>query len=116
LFSNIITNAIKFSRKNPLVEIRSRELPKQAVDDYPSLKSSKQYVEIVFKDNGIGFDQKYANQIFTIFQRLNSREKYPGTGVGLALCKKIVENHRGLIKAEGVVDQGATITVVLPLQ
>lgn len=73
------------------------------------------YYEITFKDNGIGFDQKYAEQIFTMFQRLGSGGDYAGTGIGLAICKKVVQTHYGLIFAEGKNDIGAMIHVILPV-
>jgi two-component system CheB/CheR fusion protein len=74
------------------------------------------YVEIIFKDNGIGFEQKYADQIFTIFQRLHNKESYSGTGIGLALCKKIIENHEGEIFAESKENEGAVFHIILPLK
>jgi len=70
--------------------------------------------ELKFEDNGIGFDQLYADQIFTMFRRLHSHHDYPGTGIGLALCKKIVENHRGYIFASGQSGKGASFTIYLP--
>jgi light-regulated signal transduction histidine kinase (bacteriophytochrome) len=73
-------------------------------------------VEITFQDNGIGFEQKYAEQIFTIFQRLHNRENYSGTGIGLALCKKIIGNHQGEIFANSKEDQGAIFHIILPLK
>ena len=72
------------------------------------------YVEIKFTDNGIGFESKYSEQIFTIFQRLHGKQSYSGTGIGLALCRKIVENHHGLITAEAELGVGATFTIILP--
>ena len=75
----------------------------------------RQYVKLVFEDNGIGFDQQYAKQIFTIFQRLNDRQSYSGTGIGLALCKKIVENHQGYISAYSEPGKGARFVIFLPL-
>jgi len=71
---------------------------------------------LTFKDNGIGFEQQYAEKIFTIFQRLNSREEYGGTGVGLALCKRIVDHHNGYIEAVSEPGKGATFLIYLPLE
>jgi hypothetical protein len=79
------------------------------------LHASVNYVELIFKDNGIGFEQKHAKQIFTIFKRLNSKEKFEGTGIGLALCKKIVDNHHGIIEAESEVGKGTSFKVILPI-
>jgi len=72
--------------------------------------------EITVTDNGIGFDPRYAGRIFRVFERLHGRDAYPGTGIGLALCRRIAESHGGAISAEGVPGEGATFTVTLPLQ
>lgn len=80
------------------------------------MDSSAPFLELIFKDNGIGFEQEYAEQIFDIFQRLNSNHQYSGTGIGLALCKKIVENHKGYITAESEPNKGSTFKVYLPLE
>ena len=71
--------------------------------------------ELVFRDNGIGFDEKYLPQMFTLFQRLHTREKYEGTGLGLAICRRIVEMHQGRIRAESKEGVGSTFYVTLPL-
>ncbi|HVD96715.1 MAG TPA: ATP-binding protein [Cytophagaceae bacterium] len=113
LFYNIIGNAIKFCDKDPLIRISCSEPEKDELKKN-NLSPGKAYVKIVFKDNGIGFDQQYAEQIFTIFQRLNDKTTYKGTGIGLALCKKIVINHGGAIYAKSVVGEGTEISVILP--
>ena len=82
---------------------------------YVSLDEKLAYCEIIFKDNGIGFDQKYAEKIFTMFQRLSSGGEYPGTGIGLAICKKVVQTHYGEIFAVGSENEGAAIHVILPI-
>ncbi|MEO8583255.1 MAG: PAS domain S-box protein [Flavitalea sp.] len=116
LFGNLISNAIKFSRESPKIEICSRILTREeAQSDDKILRDAKSYIEISFADNGIGFERQYSEQIFIIFQRLNTRQQYAGTGIGLALCQKIVQNHGGIIYAEGKPGLGATITIVLPL-
>jgi chemotaxis family two-component system sensor kinase Cph1 len=74
------------------------------------------YYRIKFEDNGIGFEQKYESKIFTLFQRLHLHEEYSGTGIGLALCKKIVENHGGFINATSELGKGATFNVYLPVE
>jgi signal transduction histidine kinase len=79
------------------------------------LNPDRKYIELLFKDNGIGFDQKFAEQIFTIFEKLNSSNLYTGSGIGLALCKRIVENHQGVILASSRLNSGATFKVYLPV-
>ena len=81
-----------------------------------NLRASGPHLEIVFQDNGIGFEQEYADQIFQIFQRLHGRSEYSGSGVGLAICKKVVENHNGTMTAQGELDKGATFTILLPIE
>ncbi len=83
-------------------------------NSFPNLKPDKDYCRITFSDNGIGFDQEYADKIFTIFQRLNEQSLFGGYGIGLALCRKIVENNNGAIFAEGKQLEGATFTIILP--
>ncbi|MBP6657754.1 MAG: chemotaxis protein CheR, partial [Bacteroidia bacterium] len=118
LFYDIIHNSLKFSNPDiPLeIEISTRKIKKKDLLSYPNLKQELQYCEICFKDNGIGFDQKYGEQIFTMFQRLSSAGEYPGTGIGLAICRKVVQTYFGEIYAEGKEGEGATIHVILPLE
>lgn len=114
LFANLVGNSLKFSSTSPRIGIRSRVLTGKD-SGFPELADSPvTYVALYFSDNGIGFEQKYADQIFMIFQRLHTRSEYSGTGIGLALCQKIVENHQGYIKAEGEPGKGAVFTVLLP--
>lgn len=115
LFSNLISNSLKFSKDNPEVKIISRIISKEEALAFPQLNQAKQYAEITVSDNGIGFDQKHADQIFTIFQRLNSDTNYKGTGIGLAICKKVVQNHGGYISASGKPGEGATFNIYLPV-
>jgi signal transduction histidine kinase len=117
LFSNLLSNSLKFSKGQPVVKISSsRVTGKEIVRLFPSVDTAQPYVKVVFADNGIGFDQKYADKIFTIFQRLHSRDEYAGTGIGLALCKRIVDNHFGYIAAKGEPGKGSTFTIYLPLE
>ena len=114
LFSNLVSNALKYTKKNepPRVRIRYEEGPAVATNNKePEARFGRIYIE----DNGIGFDQKYAEQIFDMFRRLHSNAEYEGTGIGLALCKKIVDMHRGHISAIGRPGEGAVFIVSLPL-
>jgi len=116
LFGNLIGNSLKFSKTDPRITISSRTLqPDESQKIKPSLDNTRRYVQLSFKDNGIGFEQQYAEKVFTIFQRLNSREEYSGTGIGLALCKRIVDHHHGHIEAVSTLGQGATFFIYLPL-
>ena len=103
LLQNLISNALKY---------RGKEAPRILIS---ALYDSKKECTVCLKDNGIGFDQKDASRIFDIFQRLHLRNEYEGSGIGLAICKKIVENHRGSIWADAKLGQGATFCFTLPL-
>lgn len=118
LFYNIIGNALKFTKKDvvPQITISSQTLSEEAKRHFPQLETHKDYVEITFSDNGIGFNQEYANKIFTIFQRLNESSLYGGYGIGMAVCKKIVEVHKGMIFAKGAPKKGASFIIILPFQ
>jgi light-regulated signal transduction histidine kinase (bacteriophytochrome) len=116
LFSNLMGNALKFADKEqPEITVTSRMLSATEIAERPKLDPALQYVQICFADNGIGFEQQYAQQIFVIFQRLNDKHRYKGTGIGLALCKKIVENHHGTIAAKGELGKGATFEIIFPV-
>ncbi|RYY65957.1 MAG: PAS domain S-box protein [Chitinophagaceae bacterium] len=106
LLYNLVNNALKFAREGvpPHVQLRYRLLE----------QDSRRFHELRVCDNGIGFLQNYADKIFTIFQRLHDRASYSGSGIGLALCKKVAENHGGSIRAEGNPGEGATFIVTLP--
>ena len=112
LFSNLIGNAIKFNNQIPVIEITSEKVNGE-VKKYPQLKSGHDYYKIAFKDNGIGFEPQYAEQIFKLFQRLNDTKS--GTGIGLAVCKKIVENHKGHIAVLSEANKGTTFIIFLPI-
>ncbi|MES2890836.1 MAG: ATP-binding protein [Bacteroidota bacterium] len=116
LFHNLVSNALKFNKGEPQIEIRSKNLSVAQVKNKEELHQGSNYIELSFKDNGIGFEEEYANQIFTIFQRLHTRESYSGTGIGLALCKKIVDNHHGLISVKSEVGKGTEFCIVLPAE
>lgn len=105
LLENLLSNALKFHRpdKPPVVEISSEYI-------------DANYCQITVKDNGIGIKPEYQEKIYDAFVRLNSQSAYPGTGIGLTICRKIVERHEGTIQLESVPDQGSTFTVKLPIR
>jgi light-regulated signal transduction histidine kinase (bacteriophytochrome) len=117
LFTNLILNAIKFQKEGtaPLLNIQARKLEdgERSVHhlDLPSV-----YYQFTITDNGIGFEEEYAETIFQMFQRLNGKSEYPGSGIGLALCKKITDNHHGTIAANSTPGEGTVITVILPVK
>lgn len=115
LFYNLVSNSLKFTDKNPVIRISAQPVSAEEQKQVPGLAPENKYVHLVFSDNGIGFSQAHAAQIFVIFQRLNDKQKYGGTGIGLAMCKKIVENHHGHIRACSEPGEGATFHVYLPL-
>lgn len=117
LFQNLLSNAIKFTNEgvNPVVEIKS-EILKGSLLDNPDLEQNKDYCRISVQDNGIGFDQQYADKIFELFQRLHTRNEYQGTGIGLAVCKKIVDKHNGLITVTSKQNHGTKFVIILPTQ
>lgn len=113
LFSNLVSNALKFSNGEPVIDIRYRVVQAEDAARYHQPLYHPAYHEIAVRDNGIGFDQKYSDQVFTIFQRLHDKDT-PGTGIGLALCRKIAENHRGFIRVESTPGAGAEFFIYLP--
>ncbi len=115
LFANMLNNSIKFRKENtPLqIDIESRKLTLPEKELY-RLSINMTYFLITIKDNGIGFEQQYADKIFQLFQRLEGKSEYPGTGIGLSICKKIVANHRGLIFANATPGEGSTFSIILP--
>ncbi|MDB5282334.1 MAG: hybrid sensor histidine kinase/response regulator [Bacteroidota bacterium] len=116
LFYNLISNALKYSRKDaqPVIKIYS-EFSQVSDENGIKKEAGNNYCRIFVQDNGIGFDQKYAEQIFAMFKRLHHDSEYQGTGIGLALCKKIVEEHNGFISAQSKLNEGSTFIVSLPL-
>jgi signal transduction histidine kinase len=115
LFSNLLQNAIKFKRKDTIPEIKIHsEILQDSLKKHYLLPVNKNYYKVVVEDNGIGFNQENAEKIFIPFVRLNGKSEYPGNGIGLALCKKIVENHGGIIYAHGKEKTGTSFTLILP--
>lgn len=115
LFANVLSNAIKFHKPDiaPIIDIKTSELSYKNKLKY-ELDPNAIFYKIEITDNGIGFDEQYSIRIFQVFQRLHGKSEYPGTGIGLAICKKILDYHGGLIYAENVVEKGARFIFILP--
>lgn len=115
LFQNLLQNAFLYRRKDLPLEIKISGTPLSTEEKkLMELQDDKAWFKITVVDNGIGFNQEYAEKIFRPFVRLHGKSEYPGTGMGLAICKKITQNHGGIIYAEGVENKGATFTLILP--
>lgn len=115
LFTNIINNAIKFRSAGRVPQIKAEgAVATDAEMSRYHLNPNCKYYRITISDNGMGFENEYAQRIFQIFQRLHGKSEYPGSGIGLAICKKIVERHNGHIYAEGQPDAGAKFVFYLP--
>lgn len=116
LFQNIIGNAIKFKKPDvdPLIKIDCKTVKAAELEQEFPVKGNKLYYKISVKDNGIGFNRKYQERIFNIFQRLHGRSEYQGTGIGLAISRKIITNHEGFITARGEENKGAEFIIILP--
>lgn len=116
LFQNLISNSLKFARPHrfPIIQIKSKIVQGSLL---PNLHLSKnvKYCHISYTDNGIGFDPKYKERIFEVFQRLHEYEEFKGTGIGLAICKRIIESHNGVITATGKLNKGATFDIYIPV-
>lgn len=115
LFYNLISNSLKFAKSEvkPDISIQSEIFTSNKTDDF--FEKGKSYCKITFKDNGIGFESSQNHRVFELFQRLHGRSEYEGTGIGLAIVKKIVENHFGKIEAVGVPGEGVTFIIHLPV-
>ena len=119
LFQNLLSNALKFRQadKIPLIQVRAQAVA--AVDLPSDVKPSRvvaQYYRLDVRDNGVGFDEKYLDRIFQVFQRLHDKKEFAGTGIGLAICEKVVTNHGGVITASSQPGQGATFSIYLPAE
>jgi signal transduction histidine kinase len=114
LFQNLISNSIKFARPGiyPHIEIWCEHV--EGLNLVKNFDSARDNYNIIFRDNGMGFDQQYAEDIFVVFKRLHSYHEIEGTGIGLSICKKIVEKHQGIIQAAGSPGKGSTFIVSLP--
>ncbi len=115
LFINLIGNSLKYSKADiaPIININYSQIID--VDEEFLPKNNNKYHKITFDDNGIGFEQEYAKKIFILFNRLHNKNEYDGTGIGLAICKKIIDNHKGFIFAKGVLGEGSTFIIYLPV-
>jgi light-regulated signal transduction histidine kinase (bacteriophytochrome) len=116
LFHNLISNALKYSRKGVDPAIRIYAEFSEGQNGYGTDDKKTRYCRIFIEDNGIGFEQKYSEQIFGMFKRLHLNSEFEGTGIGLALCKKIVEEHNGFITARSKVNEGSVFIISLPEQ
>ena len=115
VFQNLISNALKFSvdSVSPIIHIRSELVESKAIDSKTA--ENGPFCRITISDNGIGFNEKFLDRIFVIFQRLNNLTSYEGTGIGLAIAKKIIDKHNGLISAQSKENEGASFIIILPL-
>jgi signal transduction histidine kinase len=115
LFHNLIGNSLKYARKDVRPEVHIYAKLDEPLSSVDGSNSAKRYWRIFVQDNGIGFEQQYAEQVFTMFKRLHAGPEYKGTGIGLAICKKIVEEHNGHISAKSNVNEGTLFTISLPV-
>lgn len=115
LFENLMLNSIKFKKKDthPVVSVEASLVRREEIrKSIPAF--APQYYKIVYRDNSIGFEQTFAQKIFTVFQRLHTKDEFEGTGMGLTICKKIVQNHNGFIEASSTPNNGTTFEIYLP--
>lgn len=115
LFQNVLSNAIKFSKSDSSPEVNISVRRTDFLDTEGAYSANGNYARISISDNGIGFNEIYKEKIFTMFQRLHSKEAFEGTGIGLAIVKKIVEKHNGIITVNSKEGEGTTFTLVLPI-
>jgi len=124
LLQNLIGNALKFQRADtiPVVKIEAQMVTRDQIRDdavFPNLppmpSPDDRFCVLTVQDNGIGFEEQYLDKIFTVFQRLHGRSEYEGTGVGLAVCRRITDRHGGLITAQSKLGEGSTFVVILPI-
>jgi signal transduction histidine kinase len=117
LFYNLINNALKFRKKTvaPEIHISAQKITAAEIAARPQSSNGSYYYRITVNDNGIGFDNKYANDIFMLFKRLHSQHEFEGTGVGLSICKKIVEKHNGSLRAVSELQKGSSFIITLPV-
>jgi light-regulated signal transduction histidine kinase (bacteriophytochrome) len=116
VFQNLILNALKFSspERRPVIKINSELVNEKKIDSAPAVNGA--FCRITVEDNGIGFDEKFLDRIFVIFQRLHNSNDYEGTGIGLAIVNKIISKHNGIISARSTEGKGTTFIIVLPVK
>lgn len=116
LMQNLISNAVKYRLpdRESTIRLSYRPVDEAEKDTLPKLLPKHRYIRLEVSDNGIGFDEIYLDRIFQMFQRLHGRSEFSGSGIGLALCKKVVQNHHGYITAQSRPGEGATFIVYLP--
>ena len=115
LMYNLISNSIKFSQPEiPLITTIKSSIVKGSKLNIEKISPEKNYCHIIITDNGIGFEPHFSERIFGVFQKLHGKDIYAGTGIGLAIVKKIVENHNGIITATGELNHGATFDIYIP--
>ena len=116
VFQNLISNALKFSKDDvpPVIEIKARLLENKSFTSRE--QPTGPFCLLTIEDNGIGFDEKYAGIVFSLFQRLHAKDSFEGTGIGLAITKKIIEKHHGLIQVKSATGAGTIFMIILPLK
>lgn len=114
LFFNLINNALKFTKEQPIVNITASSISEESISEEDKMMPKGNYHLITIADNGIGMDSEYSGRIFDMFQRLHERDQYGGNGIGLALCKRIMENHNGVLNFTSQPGQGTTFYIYLP--
>jgi len=116
LIQNLLSNSLKFSKKDipPQISVSADTVKGEELAGTVGINPNEKYCRIYVEDNGIGFDEEYAEKIFVIFQRLHSNHLFEGTGIGLSICKKIVEKHNGAISATSIAEKGSVFTILLP--
>ena len=118
LMQNLISNAVKYRLpdQESVIRLSYRAVDEAEKETLPKLLPDHRYICLEVSDNGIGFDEKYMDKVFAVFQRLHGRSEYEGTGVGLAVCRRIVDRHGGTITAKSKPGEGASFIITLPLK
>jgi signal transduction histidine kinase len=116
ILQNLISNALKFNKQDQPPKVKISATLRQEPFTGPEGQSELEVCDLHVADEGIGFDEKYIDKIFAVFQRLHGRSEYEGTGVGLAVCRRIADRHGGTIAAKSQPGHGATFTVTLPVK